>query len=143
MAKAFVGGLGWVEKQTKTVDITENGSIEIIPDRGKVFDSVTINTNTVGDSKAIEAALDEIISIQTELLGIITFTIDGTEYTADKDMTWSGWCDSEYDTAGFWYDSMLKAVLGTKNGLTNYVKFDNKNVRPDDTIVAGRAYVYG
>lgn len=44
MAMAFVEGLGWVEKQTKAVDITENGSLEITPDRGMLLDSVTVNT---------------------------------------------------------------------------------------------------
>lgn len=44
MAKAFVGGLGWVEKQTKTVDITENGAVVILPDGGKLLERVTVNT---------------------------------------------------------------------------------------------------
>lgn len=33
------------EEQTKTVDITENGSIEVIPDAGKTFSKVTVNVN--------------------------------------------------------------------------------------------------
>lgn len=45
MAMAFVEGLGWVEQQTKAVDITENGTTEIIPDRGMVLNSVMVNTN--------------------------------------------------------------------------------------------------
>lgn len=45
MARAFVEGLGWVEQQTKAVDITENGTYEITPDRGMVLNSVMVNTN--------------------------------------------------------------------------------------------------
>lgn len=158
MARAFVSGVGWVEKQTKTVDIDTNGTHEIIPDKGHLIDKVIVNNNVphyddgfedgFEDGKqaaedAIEPLLDKIISIQNELLGVITFTVEGTEYTAIEGMTWREWCDSEYHMPGFWCDSMLNSVLGTKNGLSNYVKFDNNNVRPDDTIVAGRAYVLG
>lgn len=41
MAKAFVSGVGAVEIQEKTIDITENGTIEILPDTGKVLSKVT------------------------------------------------------------------------------------------------------
>lgn len=33
------------EEQEKTVDITENGTIEVIPDTGKTFSKVTVNVN--------------------------------------------------------------------------------------------------
>ena len=45
MAKAFVSGLGCVEKQTKTVDIDTNGSHEILPDRLHLLDKVIVNNN--------------------------------------------------------------------------------------------------
>lgn len=32
---------------------------------------------------------------------IITFTVDGTEYQAEEGMTWAKWCDSSYNTDGF------------------------------------------
>jgi hypothetical protein len=58
----------------------------------------------------IDEALDRIIAIQNELLGIITFTIDGTEYTADKGMTWGEWVNSEYNTIGLIVDTEYNAI---------------------------------
>lgn len=45
MAKAFVSGIGWAEMQSKAVDITDNGSTDILPDGGNVLGKVTVNTN--------------------------------------------------------------------------------------------------
>ncbi len=45
MAKAFISGVGAVEIQEKVVEITENGTIEILPDTGKVLGKVTANVN--------------------------------------------------------------------------------------------------
>lgn len=58
----------------------------------------------------IDEALDRIITIQNELLGIITFTIDGTEYTADKGMTWREWVNSEYNTIGLIVDTEYNVI---------------------------------
>jgi hypothetical protein len=58
----------------------------------------------------IDEALDRIIAIQNELLGIITFTIDGTEYTADKGMTWGEWVNSEYNTIGLIVDTEYNVI---------------------------------
>lgn len=33
---------------------------------------------------------------------LITFTVDGVEYQAEEGMTWQEWCNSEYNTHGFW-----------------------------------------
>lgn len=33
---------------------------------------------------------------------IIIFTVNGTYYQAEQGMTWQEWCDSEYNTRGFW-----------------------------------------
>lgn len=42
---------------------------------------------------------------------LITFTIEGVEYQAEEGMTWGEWCDSEYNTDGYWisggYDDTL------------------------------------
>lgn len=45
MAKAFVSGVGWLEKQTKTVNITGNGTHNIYPDVGKLLEKVIVNAN--------------------------------------------------------------------------------------------------
>ena len=46
MARAYVNGVGWIEKQTKTLDITNNCSVNITPDRGKMLSGVTVNVDT-------------------------------------------------------------------------------------------------
>lgn len=51
----------------------------------------------IGD---IDTVLDNIIAIQEGLVGTISFTIDGTEYTALSGMTWFEWVNSQYNTDG-------------------------------------------
>ncbi len=46
MAKAFISGVDAVVLQEKTVDITENGTVEIIPDDGKLLRKVTAKIDT-------------------------------------------------------------------------------------------------
>lgn len=46
MAKAYISGVGAVELQEKVVDVTENGTVEIIPDDGKLLRNVTVNVDT-------------------------------------------------------------------------------------------------
>ncbi len=134
MARAFVSGMGWIEKQTKTVDITKNCSVDVFPDNGKLLEKVTVNAKIDGDSyddgyeagkaeadakleaidaelEAIDAELDNILAIQNNLLPKeITFTIYNytsntkTEYTAAEGMTWAEWCDSKYNTIGAYVD---------------------------------------
>lgn len=36
-----------------------------------------------------------------------SFTIDGTTYYFEEGMTWAQWCESEYNTDGFYIDSTL------------------------------------
>lgn len=52
MAKAYVNGVGWIEKQTKTLDITKDGSYNITPDQGKMLSGVTVNVDTPGSKVA-------------------------------------------------------------------------------------------
>lgn len=40
----------------------------------------------------------------TPSVGLTTFSIDGTEYQAKSEMTWGEWCDSEYNTDGYYVD---------------------------------------
>lgn len=116
MAKAFVSGLGCVERQTKTVDIDTNGTHTILPDKGHSLDKVIVNNNVphyddgfVDGKKAaedtIEPELDAILAIQYELMGVKLITCGSTEPLTDDNtfffkegMTWREWCDSEYNT---------------------------------------------
>lgn len=46
MAKAFISGVDAIVLQEKTVDITENGTVEVIPDEGKLLRKVTAKIDT-------------------------------------------------------------------------------------------------
>lgn len=48
MAKAFISGVGAVELQEKVVDITKNGTVEILPDPGKFLSKVTAKVKAGG-----------------------------------------------------------------------------------------------
>lgn len=92
----------------------------------------------------IDEALDRIITIQNELLGIITFTIDGTEYNADKGMTWSEWCDSDYNTIDAYHNKgvgyIYAGALGTYG---SYICAENTTeamVRGDEKIIKDKTY---
>ena len=65
------------------------------------------SADSIGD---IAAALDGIIAIQEELLGIFTFTLSGVELKAIDGMTWAAWCDSDYNTAGVYYEAGYREV---------------------------------
>lgn len=142
MARAFVEGLGWVEKQTAVVEIDEPGTYSITPDRGKVFDAVKVSVNINLDDyvkktelENIEAALDEIIEMQRE----ITFTIKHndilTTYKALEDMTWAEWCGKpEYNTDGF-----MPTTFGVVKDF-DYIHLGETQVRPSEVIEAGCEY---
>ena len=66
------------------------------------MDSITLNG---ADGKLYELRVDEAgkLSVSIKDSKLISFTImdyngaDLTEYTAEKDMTWEQWIDSEYN----------------------------------------------
>lgn len=92
---------------------------------------------SIGD---IETALDAIIAIQEELIGVtlITFFVVGDEYTAEAGMTWGEWENSEYNTNGFFNDGIY---MSDDNGC-NYLDPDGNMVTPDMVIIADAHYDY-
>ena len=89
--------------------------------------------DTVGD---IEKALDAIIAIQEELIGIITFTVNGNEYRAIDGMTWGAWVDSKYNIDGFTVEEgyVCDADVAGFHGP------DGNLVTPNMVIIAGASY---
>ena len=75
--------------------------------------------------------------------GLITFTIDGTSYEAEDEMTWGEWVESDYNTDGYWcYADSVSAVW------TEATDYRVKNSSDDvvystDTIIADHSYVHG
>lgn len=64
---------------------------------------------------------------------MITFTVDGTTYQAENGMTWKQWCNSEYNTDGFYHDADFIQTVNKANGY--YIA-----VYPTDAIIANNNY---
>lgn len=72
---------------------------------------------------------------------LITFTIEGTQYQAERDMTWGEWVESEYNTGGYSKHVNLDAIrLNTVAIVHNN---DGSCVKKNDKIINGRSYVHG
>lgn len=96
-------------------DVTEYASVEIkvpIPD-GYIVPSgtkeITANgTYDITDKASVVVAVPGevveewdgtgIIIEAIPVVNLIAFTIDGTSYQAEEEMTWAQWCDSDYNT---------------------------------------------
>ena len=70
----------------------------------------------------------------------ITFTIDGTSYTALEGMTWAEWCESEYNTIGLWVGDDVVFVSSTMAGQKIIRLPNGADVRPFD-YVGNYAYI--
>lgn len=87
-------------EQTLDVGITFEG----IEQAGSLLDEFSITKDISVENKAVmfgtwTGHLTYTVEMVTES-NIITFTIGGTEYQADKGMTWSEWFASDYNTTG-------------------------------------------
>lgn len=74
---------------------------------------------------------------------LITFTIDGTEYEAESDMTWGEWVASEYNTDG--YAAHPNIGTGTEDSKVpaknQYcITYNSSFVSFEDLIIANASY---
>lgn len=73
----------------------------------------------------------------------ITFKIEGTEYTADSNMTWDDWCNSSYNTDEFVSNGInISKIIADE---IMYVAVDDEGTRviSSDKITADHEYVTG
>lgn len=100
----------------------------------------------------IDAALDAIIAIQEELVGVeITFTLhhifsETTDtLTAVKGMTWADWCASEYNTIGAYIFDGGNIVMHDVTSGVHYVHYEYGDnyieAYANDIIEEGHQYV--
>lgn len=68
---------------------------------------------------------------------IISFTLDGVTGQAEEGMTWSQWCDSKYNTSGYYIDE-YEAVCGPSNSSSFCEQISDVN--GVDIIENGQAY---
>lgn len=71
---------------------------------------------------------------------LITFTIDGIEYQAEENTTWAEWCNSNYNTEGYYIDENYIA-LDTRFMPVYVCTANGMNVESIDYIVSGAEYV--
>lgn len=155
----YIGGQGLLTIKgagVNDIDTKKSGYMPITPSGidHAVKVGLTTNTETLTDEEKaaaqawlgidlgdMETALDSIIAIQ-ESLFLITFTVDGDEYQAEKGMTWTEWVESEYSPEGnFRADNSNVHYIET--GAENPrggVAIDGKWVHPADGIIANGVY---
>ena len=98
----------------------------------------------IGD---IETALDTILAIQRQLMGIeeITFTIGeeinySQEYRAVEGMTWGEWINTEYNTIGITSGNSEGVNVGQMYLGVSGLVYNGNNVLETDIIIAGEFY---
>ena len=145
---AEFGYVSTEESVARSIGINENGIVDTY-ERTLVDDMCNITKeqnwtpviqeiarNNIGAASVealgdIDTALDTILAIQEELINgsiiLITFAVDDIEYQAEKGMTWSEWCDSEYNTAEYTYDD---AGVYDSAGDTLIVVADRETLEP-------------
>lgn len=57
MAKAYVNGVGWIEKQEKSLDVSKDGTYNVSPDQGKLLSKVTFKVDTPDKKPEVELDL--------------------------------------------------------------------------------------
>lgn len=73
----------------------------ILPDNVKFNSDLAIEENKIYQISILNG-LGTVMSWEGNLINLITFTVDGVEYQAEKGMTWEAWVNSDYNTDGFY-----------------------------------------
>ena len=122
-----------IEKSNPVLSIEFVEATDFIPD----IEADQCTRYSLGD---LSLALDGIIAIQEELIGpvLITFTLGGTEYQAEDGMTWAEWCDSKYNTGGYYVSTSADHVCHPNEN--NVGTQEGQYVCSGDAILSGHAY---
>lgn len=90
-----------VKYNNSTVATLEVGSSATLNCKDKKMAS---NLTVIENNVPTEVPVYEGAVIFEEEVKMISFTIDGTEYQAESGMTWAEWCESDYNTGGWYTD---------------------------------------
>ena len=73
---------------------------------------------------------------------LLTFTVAGIEYQAEEGMTWEEFCNSEYNTGGFYISDMYvkKGSYPDRYEVYNDGYPHTSKTNPPDTIINGHSY---
>lgn len=117
----------------------EEGQIATLFTKSKKMESDIMVTVSQSESSEIIKEYDGTVVI-SDKVDLITFTIDDTEYQAEKNMTWAEWCESEYNTGGFGqYGPHL--YISTSAKPDYYIYFNGTYMKFEDTLIKNIAYI--
>ena len=139
VATVYQGASGDVPAAPNPGSGDTSGGSTIALDTTLTKAGMAADAKAVGDRVGhIETALDAIIAIQKELIGVklITFYIYSDEYTAEEGMTWSEWVDSKYNTV-----DAHASVDEISTPMGPIIGPDDNLVMPSDVIIAGAEYI--
>lgn len=74
-----------------------------------------------------------VVIVKPYIVPLLTFTVNDNEYQAEEGMTWEEWCNSEYNTYGYFIEN--ETVYSKW-----YVEFI-ENVTPSDIILNNGVYL--
>lgn len=77
-----------------------------------------------------------LLALEAKTNKTITFSINGIEYTAEKNMTWHEWCNSDYNTS--WFTNYYES--DRVSDADDHLAYDGEFIRGNEIIVANRAY---
>ena len=123
------------DKQSQIIATTGHAYTDWEVTKEATVTSTGIATSTCtrcGDTQTMEIP-------KLEADGTIIFTIDGVEYTAEENMTWSTWVKSEYNTGGY---QVMYSMYVTTAGGAKYLKPSSGSyyVQPSAKITGGASY---
>lgn len=149
------------EQVDKLLDKAEKLNVEAV-DTGDVIDDVDIEYATIAyvDNKIanisltdyatiayVDGLIGDINSVLESIINgsanIITFSIYQTpfettiEYQAESGMTWEAWCNSSYNTSGYYVEG---SNIADGNDYGVFVGLDGVNVLSTDIIQANTTY---
>lgn len=120
------------EEPTATATITYNGN---------VIATITDGQTATLPCEGKKMATDLVVSI-SKSVNLISFTIGGTAYQAEEGMTWAEWCESSYNSDGYWGIGSTGVVYdpGDMARPNGFLSLNNENVYGDDLIISGASY---
>ena len=126
------------EEQEKTVDVIENGTVEVFPDGDTVLSKVTINSNVPDTSEIIEDIIDESGVLDT--YGTVTEKVEQLLDLSKEEKMWLGLTESK-TKANYFFSGITAQKLPKTNFInaTDFTNFcDSANIQEIDYYINSR-----
>lgn len=151
--RVYLDGEGWENEAYRTIIITggtdatnstliawlESNATQVSSQSNNMFiGNLPITDSFFGSSSVSKICYGnvEIYSKSQASPTLISFTIEGTSYQAEENMTWSQWCSSAYNTDGY---RNTGDVIASES-LTSAIAYNNVYELPSSAIVDSRSY---